>query len=260
MSQGRSSWDDYLSRWYDPNYNRFIEEVLRAMNEYDTTTKVNPDSITVSASSLSPNTITVSGTSIPSGYIATSTTTTPLVTTKTVYATPSDVLKVDIDTDKIKEVFGDVRPRKKDKGYVLVNKPHYEGRIKKITMYVPNKVMGVKINNKEYKQVVKEPDEFSMEFGVALALAKSMYGGDYTPEGVEMKAKDFLLRKSYLKEIKTAIRAYEYEKELEEKMKKREEEIKQIKLRRREKNKKRRERVKARKIAAIREQLKALES
>ena len=211
------------------------------MNEYDTTTKVNPSSITVSASSLSPNTITVSGTSISSGYISTapSTNTTPLVTTKTVYVTPSDV---------------------REKAKVKVEKPHYEGVIQKITVYVPNKVMGVRINGKEYKQVVKEPDEFSMEFGVALAWAKDIYGSNFTPEGVEMKAHELLMQKRYVKKIKAAIRAYEYEKELEEKMKKREEEIKQIKLRRREKNKKRRERVKARKIAAIRDQLKALES
>lgn len=117
----------------------------------------------------------------------------------------------------------------------------YNSSIQGIKVYVPDKVMGVWIAGKEYKQVVKEPDIFSMEFGCALALAKHMYGSMLTSRGIELAAENLLYLKPVVKEIKTAIRMYKDMEKAKAKEAAREEEIKAIKARRREKNRLRRE-------------------
>lgn len=128
--------------------------------------------------------------------------------------------------------------------------------ISDIEIIVPNKVMVVTISDNhqicgfqpgKYKQVVKEPDEFSLEFGCALALAKSYYGKEYTLEGLEEKAHEFLIRKKYVKIINQAIKQYKQKIKDKEKTELEEKERKAIIERRKAKNKKRREKMKARK-------------
>lgn len=114
-------------------------------------------------------------------------------------------------------------------------------KIQNIKVYVPGKVMGVRIAGKEYKQVVKEPDEFSMEFGCALALAKYMFGKALTPEGIEVAAHMMLYLKCVKTEIRRAIKAYHENEAVKAKIEKEKEEIKAIKERRRAKAKKKRE-------------------
>lgn len=123
-----------------------------------------------------------------------------------------------------------------------VNKNQFAYLVGAVKIYVPDKVMGVWIKGKEYKQVVKEPDVFSMEFGIALAISKFLFREDFTAEGVEKMAHELLLLKDVNTEIRRAIRvnkeAEKHAKRIEETRK----EALEIRKRRREKNKKRRER------------------
>lgn len=114
-------------------------------------------------------------------------------------------------------------------------------KIQSIKVYVPGKVMGVRIDGHEYKQVVKEPDEFSMEFGCALAIAKYKFGKALTPEGIELAAHMLLYLKCVKDEIRRAIRAYNENEARRSKIKKEKEKIRAIKERRRAKAKKKRE-------------------
>ena len=116
-----------------------------------------------------------------------------------------------------------------------------DASIKEIKIYVPGKVMGVTINGHIYKQVVKEPDEFSMEFGCALALSKYLYGKVLTIEGVEQMAHKLLYLKCVQAEIRRAIKAYNNSERAKEKERKIDEEYKAIKERRRAKAKKKRD-------------------
>lgn len=116
-----------------------------------------------------------------------------------------------------------------------------EARIQEIKIYVPGKVMGVTINGHNYKQVVKEPDEFSMEFGCALALSKYLYGRVLTIEGVEQMAHNLLYLKCVQAEIRRSIKAYNNSERAKEKERKIDEEYKAIKERRRAKTKKKKD-------------------
>ena len=116
-----------------------------------------------------------------------------------------------------------------------------EARIKEIKIYVPGKVMGVTIDGHNYKQIVKEPDEFSMEFGCALALSKYLYGKVLTIEGVEQMAHNLLYLKCVQAEIRRAIKAYNNSERAKEKERKIDEKNKAIKERRRAKAKKKKD-------------------
>ena len=133
--------------------------------------------------------------------------------------------------------------------------------ITNINVLVPNKVMEVTLAPKysyiiapgtitpgTYKMVVREPDEFDMEFGCALAIAKSIYGQHYTHEFVERAAREIILYdKFFLKEIRSAIKRYNQAQKQQMEALRAEQERQEIIERRRAKNKKRREKMLARK-------------
>ena len=125
-----------------------------------------------------------------------------------------------------------------------------------INVLVPNKVMEVTLAPEyshlvtpgTYKMVVREPDEFDMEFGCALAIAKSIYGQHYTHEFVERAAREIILyNKFFLKEIRSAIKRYNRAQKQQMEALRAEQERQEIIERRRAKNKKRREKMLARK-------------
>jgi len=128
--------------------------------------------------------------------------------------------------------------------------------ITNINVLVPNKVMEVTLAPEysplvtpgTYKTVVREPDEFNMEFGCALAIAKSIYGQYYTHEFVERAAREIILyNKFFLKEIRSAIKRYNRGQKQQMEALRAEQERQEIIERRRAKNKKRREKMLARK-------------
>ena len=146
---------------------------------------------------------------------------------------------------KIADTFTKGTKEKMSTTTISVEKVNFElsnrTRIQNIKIYVPGKVMGVRIAGHEYKQVVKEPDEFSMEFGCALAIAKYQFGKALTPEGIEVAAHMLLYLKCVKNEIRRAIKAYHENEAVKAKVEKEKEEVKAIKERRRAKAKKKRE-------------------
>lgn len=174
-----------------------------------------------------------------------------IVPTKTVTATDCTVPEVDYTSfynriAKVKEIMEVKKETVGNMTTISVEKVNFKlsrrTKIQTIKVYVPGKVMGVRIDGHEYKQVVKEPDEFSMEFGCALAMAKHMFGKTLTPEGIELAAHIMLLYLKCVKdEIRRAIKAYHENEAVKAKIEKEKEEIKAIKKRRKAKAKKKRE-------------------
>lgn len=134
-----------------------------------------------------------------------------------------------------------------------------EPSIVNISIIVPSKVVEVTIydgGEHVYKQVCREPDEFSLEFALALAWAKydNEQGrtGFYrlTGTGLENYAHKLLYSyKETSKEITRAIKAYNKWFKEETRKQVEEEERKAIISRRQAKNKKRKEKAKAKKKA-----------
>ena len=126
--------------------------------------------------------------------------------------------------------------------------------ITNIKMIVPNKVMEVTIDGNvnmrqplmpvksgTYKMVLREPDQFDMKYGCALAIAKAIYSKYYTHEYLESMVPEILGIKYFVKEIDKAIKKYNNKLKEEEKLQKQEEERKAIVARRKEKNRKRKQ-------------------
>ena len=128
--------------------------------------------------------------------------------------------------------------------------------VRDLKIYVPGKVIGVKIGNrcssneyyKEYKMVCRGGDHFDLRYGIAIGIAKYLYGKVMTVEGIEAKAKELLYLKWVNKTIDDVIKDYENRLKEEEKEEARLAEIEEIKKRRREKNKKKAERRKQKQI------------
>ena len=180
--------------------------------------------------------------------VPTTTTTSIDVATGVNVATGVDYTKYFKKTDLIAKIAKAMEVKKETMGNMTtinVEKVNFElssrSKIQNIKVYVPGKVMGVRIDGHEYKQVVKEPDEFSMEFGCALAIAKYKFGKALTPEGIELAAHMLLYLKCVKDEIRRAIKAYHENEAVKAKIEKEKEEIKAIKKRRKAKAKKKRE-------------------
>lgn len=110
--------------------------------------------------------------------------------------------------------------------------PMPEFCIEDITILQPNKVMRVRVGRygtcyRDIICVTTEPDEFDMERGCYIALAKYKYGKVYTIEGIEAKATEFSYTKECIKVVRQAVKAYQKKIKLEEEDKKKELEDKQ---------------------------------
>lgn len=128
--------------------------------------------------------------------------------------------------------------------------------VRDLKIYVPGKVIGVKIGNrcssneyyKEYKMVCQGGDHFDLRYGIAIGIAKYLYGKEMTVEGIEAKAKELLYLKWVNKLIDDVIKEYKNKLKEKEKEESRLAEIEEIKKRRREKNKKKAERRKRKQV------------
>lgn len=128
----------------------------------------------------------------------------------------------------------------------------YPYKIKSIDVKVPNKVMIVKfVDGKEIKVVCDKDDEFSVERGLYIAIAKKKFGTTHTTEGIEYEADKLKHLKEYVKYVKDGVKLYY--KDLEEKQKKLDEEerIKKYKAKRKAYKQRRAERKRNEKIDLI---------
>ena len=81
--------------------------------------------------------------------------------------------------------------------------------ITNIKMIVENKVVEVTFfDGTKEKMVLVEPDEFSMEDCLYIALAKKLYKKDYTFEGIEYKSKELRYMKKYVKIVKEGLKLW----------------------------------------------------
>lgn len=79
-----------------------------------------------------------------------------------------------------------------------------------IEMLVPNKVMKVYFNDESYIKVVcHDFDEFNIYAGCYIAIAKKLYGKDYTCEGIEHMARQLSYQKKYVYIVNKAVKEYE---------------------------------------------------
>ena len=116
---------------------------------------------------------------------------------------PNDVLLTD---DEVKELLKNI----KTSPYKITN----------IKMIVENKVVEVTFfDGIKEKMVLVEPDEFSMEDCLYIALAKKLYKNDYTFEGIEHKSKELRYMKKYVKIVNDGLKLWKQiqKKEAEEK-------------------------------------------
>ena len=112
----------------------------------------------------------------------------------------------------------------KIKNYFNNNKANAETplTITNIEMLVPNKVMKVWFDDKSYIKVVcHDFDEFDIYDGCFIAIAKKLYGKNYTCEGIEYMAKQLSYQKKYAYIVEKVIKNYykKFEAELAEKAK-----------------------------------------
>lgn len=121
--------------------------------------------------------------------------------------------------------------------------------IKDYQILCPGKVVRVDfIDNTSEKMVLKDPDVFDIHRCLFIAIAKHLYKGTYTPEGIEYIATLLSYEKKYVKMVNNAIKDHEKkEKEKLLKLQKEKEEKERIE-RKRAKNLKRREQLRKRRI------------
>lgn len=82
--------------------------------------------------------------------------------------------------------------------------------ITNIEILVPNKVMKVWFDDKSYIKVVcHDFDEFNIYAGCYIAIAKRLYGKDYTCEGIEHMARQLSYQKKYVYIVNKAVKEYE---------------------------------------------------
>ena len=130
--------------------------------------------------------------------------------------------------------------------------------IKDIDVIVPGKVMVVTFNDdKQEKLVCQKEDHFSLRFGCFIAIAKHLYKGTYTSEGIEHMATEMSYQIHYVKIVNKAIKNYLKKCEEKAKEKRLEFEKKEIGERKRAKREAYKERRKARLEAERSEVLKA---
>lgn len=92
----------------------------------------------------------------------------------------------------------------------------------KIEEVVPGKVLNIEIaaengyGTYKTKTVCDDRDNFSIEDGLYIALARRNFSDKYTPEGVEKMAEMMKLQKVYVKRINAAMKMLAAQEELEE--------------------------------------------
>lgn len=127
----------------------------------------------------------------------------------------------------------------------------------KVEILCTDKVMRFTFkDNTVIKTICDEEDDFDFEFAFYIALAKKLYGKEYTPEGVFVKAKELSYQKKYVKLVKKGIKLYFKQLKEEEQKKKQEQEAKEIKRRRALKRKIKRAKAKEERIEEIKEGIK----
>lgn len=90
-----------------------------------------------------------------------------------------------------------------------------ESGFEKIEEVVPKRVVKVTYYRKEYKMVCDPRDTFSMEKVLYLALAKHVYGWEYTSEGIEQIADELKYKRDYVKKVEQAMKLLAAMEELE---------------------------------------------
>lgn len=90
-----------------------------------------------------------------------------------------------------------------------------ESGFEKIEEVVSKRVVKVTYYRKEYKMVCDPRDTFSMEKVLYLALAKHVYGWEYTSEGIEQIADELKYKRDYVKKVEQAMKMLAAMEELE---------------------------------------------
>ena len=144
------------------------------------------------------------------------------------------------------------------KGTAITTEKPLSDIIKDIDVIAPGKVMVVTFNDdKQEKLVCQKEDRFSLRFGCFIAIAKHLYKGTYTSEGIEHMATEMSYQIHYVKIVNKAIKNYLKKCEEKAKEKRLEFEKKEIAERKRAKREAYKERRKARLEAERSEVLKA---
>lgn len=73
----------------------------------------------------------------------------------------------------------------------------------------PNKVISVKFEDGNEKVVCEDCDTFDLRTGLYIAIAKHLYKGEYTLEGIEYKAKEISMKKKYVDMVEKAIKTHD---------------------------------------------------
>ena len=73
----------------------------------------------------------------------------------------------------------------------------------------PNKVISVKFEDGNEKVVCEDCDTFDLRTGLYIAIAKHLYKGEYTIEGIEYKAKEISMKKKYVDMVEKAIKTHD---------------------------------------------------
>lgn len=90
-----------------------------------------------------------------------------------------------------------------------------ESGFEEIEEVAPKRVVKVTYYRKEYKMVCDPRDTFSMEKVLYLALAKHVYGWEYTSEGIEQIADELKYKRDYVKKVEQAMKMLAAMEELE---------------------------------------------
>lgn len=115
--------------------------------------------------------------------------------------------------------------------------------IKDYNVLCPSKIVRVDFSdNTSEKMVLHEGDTFDIRTCLYIAMAKHMYKKEYTLEGIEYKAKEFSMKKHYVKMVENVIKEHDRKENEKEKRRIREKEEAERIARKREKNRKERKR------------------
>lgn len=133
--------------------------------------------------------------------------------------------------------------------YIITGEKEKDPKFTKIEILCPEKVMRFTFDDKTViKTICDEEDDFDFEFAFFIALAKKMYGKEYTSRGIFTKACELEVQKKYIKIVKKGIKVFKAAEKAKVDEEKKKAEQKAIKARRHEKNMKRRAAARERRV------------
>lgn len=132
---------------------------------------------------------------------------------------------------------------------ITIGEKEKDPKFIKVEILCPEKVMRFTFDDKTViKTICDEEDDFDFEFAFFIALAKKMYGKEYTSRGIFTKACELEVQKKYIKIVKKGIKVFKAAEKAKVDEEKKKAEQKAIKARRHEKNMKRRAAARERRV------------